>query len=98
MAEDLRTLQARRVREVAPEEDVQYKHPRNSSAGVAGAEEHPDMHEVDRILGERRRGGRAQFLIRWLGCAPPTPCLTHASPCVACYTCDENGARRVTQV
>ena len=61
------------------------------------AEEDPDIYEVERILGERRRGGRAQFLIRWLGCAPPTPRLAHASPRVACYTCDENGARRVTQ-
>ena len=83
------------------------KHPRSSNAGVAikmepeglvnGAEEDPDVYEVDLILGERRRGGRAQFLIRWLGCAPPTPRLAHASPRVACYTCDENGARRVTQ-
>ena len=31
------------------------------------AEEDTDVYEVDLILGERRRGGRAQFLIRWLG-------------------------------
>ena len=84
------------------------KHRRSSSTGVAikmepeGAQiaerlSEDDIYEVDRILGERRRGGRAQFLIRWLGCAPPTPRLAHASPRVACYTCDENGARRVTQ-
>ena len=41
---------------------------------------------VERILGERRRSGRAQFLIRWLGCAPaeasPTPSArpAHAQP------------------
>ena len=67
------------------------KHRRSSSTGVAikmepeGAQiaerlSEDDIYEVDRILGERRRGGRAQFLIRWLGCAPPTPRLTHASP------------------
>ena len=74
------------------------RHPRSSSAGVAikmepeGAhisealsEDDSDVYEVDLILGERRRGGRAQFLIRWLGCAP-RPRVSHPrSPRVACY-------------
>ena len=50
------------------------------------AEGDSNVFAVERILGERRRSGRAQFLIRWLGCAPanasPTPSarLAHASP------------------
>ena len=36
-------------------------------AECQAAEEDSDVYEVERILGERRRGGRAQFLIRWLG-------------------------------
>lgn len=31
------------------------------------SEEDPDVYDVEHILGERRRGGRAQFLVRWLG-------------------------------
>ena len=50
------------------------------------AEGDSNVFAVERILGERRRSGRAQFLIRWLGCAPadasptPSPRLAHASP------------------
>ena len=75
------------------------KHRRGSSAGVAIkmepeggqiadglSEDDSDIYEVERILGERRRGGRAQFLIRWLGCAPPMPRLTHALPHAPCAT------------
>ena len=74
-------------------------HRRDSSAGVAIkmepeggqiadrlSENDSDIYEVERILGERRRGGRAQFLIRWLGCAPPMPRLTHALPHASCAT------------
>ena len=70
------------------------KHPRGSSADVAikmepeGAqitdglsEDNSDIYDVERILGERWRGGRAQFLIRWLGCAPPMPRLPRLAAC-----------------
>ena len=49
------------------------------------AEGDSNVFAVERILGERRRSGRAQFLIRWLGCAPahpsptPSPRLAHPS-------------------
>ena len=69
-------------------------HPRDSSADVAvkmepeGAqivdglsEDNSDIYDVERILGERWRGGRAQFLIRWLGCAPPMPRLLRPAAC-----------------
>ena len=39
-------------------------------APAAAEDEDDEEYEVERILGERRRGGRAQFLIRWVGCAP----------------------------
>ena len=46
------------------------------------AEGDSNVFAVERILGERRRSGRAQFLIRWLGCAPAhaSPRPAHASP------------------
>ena len=51
------------------------------------------------ILAERRRNGKAQFLIRWLGCAPahaqptPRPRLAHASPRASPRACRAPGAR-----
>ena len=118
--EEVQEVEVEAVWETEEEEeedvDEQDKHPRNSSVGVAikmepeglvkGAQEDPDVYPVDRILGERRRGGRAQLLIRWLGCALPTPCLTHTPRHMRCVLDlrryrlrpAERGVRRVTQI